>query len=139
MVTDYNCADNSATVEVIADTGSVAALLRGISGITYGVSNIPLVSSGADNSVEYVSSLSQSDTGSVFIDFSAATGISALANSPVVATPEMVTLEFQRDFNQDDSIAIDFGTGLITQSFASNQATTMSGITSLLSGLAVVQ
>ena len=139
VVTDYNCADGSATVEVVADTGSVAALLRGISGLTYGVSNIPLIAAGSDNSVEYVRASTQTDTDVIGTDFSGVTGISAIANTPVVATPEVVTLAFQRDFAQNDSIAVSFGTGIITESFVSDQATTMSGMISLLSGLAVVQ
>ena len=134
--TDYDCSNNTAQISVdSANTSTIAALLRGLSGIN-DPSNGVLSVSGSGNTAIFTRSTSQVGTTTVqFIDSSTAGTFTSTSVTGQGAVAQSETYTLPRTLVNGDTLTLTLDGALFTQTFMGNSASTLANLASNISSL----
>lgn len=126
-VNDTDCSDNAASVDVSGSLslGILAAVLRGITGITYddGTSTgVALVSGGTGTGVIFTRSNAQAGTLQIPASVSGAFG-TASANTPSVGVAQVDTITLPRNLVAGDTLTLSLSGQLVSQNIGTSTGT----------------
>lgn len=133
---DYDCSDTTASVGIdSASTDTIAALLRGISGVS-DTANGTLVASGSGSSVTYTRATTQSGTTAIqFVDATTPGTLSSFAVSPQEAVVQSDTFTVPRTLVDGDTLTVTIDSTVYSQTFLSDSDTTITNLASNLNNL----
>lgn len=133
---DYDCSDATASVAIdSASTETIAALLRGISGISDSA-NGTLAASGSGSTVTYTRATTQSGTTAIqFVDATTPGTLSSSAVSPQEAVAQSDTFTVPRTLVDGDTLTVTIDSTLYSQTFLSDSDTTIANLASNLNNL----
>lgn len=133
---DYDCSDNAAKVSIAStSTPTIAALLRGLSGVNDPV-NGSLVSSGSGSTAIFIRQTAQ--VGTTAINFANATtpgSLTSSTNTPTVARAQSDSYTFPRALVDGDTVTVTIDGTLFTQTFLADSNTTISNLATNISSL----
>lgn len=133
---DYDCSDNAAYVSIdSANAATIAALLRGVSGIT-DPANGSLTVSGSGNSVTYARATVQVGTAAItFVDGTAPATVTASANVPQEAVSQSDSFTLPRALVDGDTVSLTVDGATYSQTFLASSDTTVSNLAANIDNL----
>ncbi len=133
---DYNCSDSVAHVSIdSASTNTIAALLRGINGVTDPVNGI-LSATGSSATAGFVRSTSQVGTAGIqFIDATTAGTLSTTTTPAQIAGAQSERYTAPRTLVNGDTLSLQLDGTTFSQTFLGSSSTTLANLASNINNL----
>lgn len=133
---DTDCSNGDATIDIngVASVQTIAALLRGITGIS-DTNNGVLTSGGSGNQVTYTTAGTQTSGFDIAFTNNAGVNITSAITSPIIPVAQISSFTLPRNFVSGDTFTVVVNGITVTQNFTSDNNTSLAALDAQLEAL----
>ncbi len=133
---DYDCSNNAAVINIAStDIGTIAALLRGLNGISDPVNGV-ITPGGTGTHAIFTRQTAQVGTTQInFVNGATPGNITSTQSTPVVAVTQSNTYTLPRTLVNGDSVGVTIDGTLFTQTYLADSTTTIANLASNIDSL----